>query len=158
MKWRGRWYFIKLWKKLFSNLFSTWEKCVSLNCGNFCRTTHISIRINIFAENIDLYRYWKLFDIDTSILRYVIKLCLQCSFVICHLSFVFLTFLILHHSRIHSGIFHLLFSFFSCFRFNDSFVLSFTWWTTSFHFAECFIRFIDLKHLFEVVYKWTTHP
>ncbi len=41
MKWRGRWYFIKPWKNFFSNLFSTWEKCVSLNCGNFCRTTHI---------------------------------------------------------------------------------------------------------------------
>ncbi len=41
MKWRGRRYFIKPWKKFFSNLFSTWEKCVSLNCGNLCRTTHI---------------------------------------------------------------------------------------------------------------------
>ncbi len=41
MKWRARWYFIKPWKKIFSNLFSTWEKCVSLNCGNFRRTTHI---------------------------------------------------------------------------------------------------------------------
>ncbi len=41
MKWRGRWYFIWPWKKFFSNLFSTWEKCVSLNCGNFCRTTHV---------------------------------------------------------------------------------------------------------------------
>ncbi len=41
MKWRGRWYFIKPWKKIFSNLFSTWEKCISLNYGNFCRTTHI---------------------------------------------------------------------------------------------------------------------
>ncbi len=29
-------------KNIFSNLYSTWEKCVSLNCGNFCRTTHIS--------------------------------------------------------------------------------------------------------------------
>ncbi len=32
--------FYKIMKKNFSNLFSTWEKCVSLNCGNFCRTTH----------------------------------------------------------------------------------------------------------------------
>ncbi len=43
MKWRGRRYFIKLWKKNFSNLFSTWEKCLSLNCGNFCRTTRICV-------------------------------------------------------------------------------------------------------------------
>ncbi len=40
MKWRGRWYFIKPWKKFSSNLFSTWEKYVSLNYGNFCRTSH----------------------------------------------------------------------------------------------------------------------
>ncbi len=40
MKWRGRWYFTKPCRKIFSNLFSTWEKCASLNCGNFCRTTH----------------------------------------------------------------------------------------------------------------------
>ncbi len=33
--------FYKTMKKILSNLFSTWEKCVSLNCGNFCRTTHI---------------------------------------------------------------------------------------------------------------------
>ncbi len=32
--------FYKTMKKIFSNLFSTWEKCVSCNCGNFCRTTH----------------------------------------------------------------------------------------------------------------------
>ncbi len=30
-------------KKIFSHLFSTWEKCVSLKCGNFYRTTHIEI-------------------------------------------------------------------------------------------------------------------
>ncbi len=47
---------------------------------------------------------------------------------------------------------------FSCFHFNDSFVLSFTWWTISFHFVEFFIRFINSKHSFEVVHKWTTHP
>ncbi len=41
MKWRGRWYFIKPWKKIFPDLFSTWKKCVSLNCGNFCRTTRM---------------------------------------------------------------------------------------------------------------------
>ncbi len=50
MKWRGRWYFIKPWKKFFSNLFSTWEKWVSLNCGNFCRTTHV--RNYIYARSI----------------------------------------------------------------------------------------------------------
>ncbi len=33
--------FYKTMKTFFSNLFSTWEKCVSLNCSNFCRTTHI---------------------------------------------------------------------------------------------------------------------
>ncbi len=33
--------FQKPLKKFFSKLFSTWGKCVSLNCGNFCRTTHI---------------------------------------------------------------------------------------------------------------------
>ncbi len=33
--------FYKTMKKMFSNLFSTWEKCVSLNCGNFRRTTHV---------------------------------------------------------------------------------------------------------------------
>ncbi len=30
-------------KKFFFKLLSTWEKCVSLNCGNFCRTTCIHI-------------------------------------------------------------------------------------------------------------------
>ncbi len=35
--------FYKTMKKNFSNLFSTWEKCVSLNCGNFCRTTRIHL-------------------------------------------------------------------------------------------------------------------
>ncbi len=34
---------MKPWKEFFSNLFSTWEKCVSLNCGNFCRTTHLQL-------------------------------------------------------------------------------------------------------------------
>ncbi len=43
MKWRRIWYFIKPWKKFFSNLFSTWEKCVSLKYGNFCRTTRIHL-------------------------------------------------------------------------------------------------------------------
>ncbi len=33
--------FYKTMKKFFSNLFSTWEKCVSLNCGNFYRTTYM---------------------------------------------------------------------------------------------------------------------
>ncbi len=33
--------FYKTMKKIFFNLFSIWEKCVSLNCGNFCRTAHI---------------------------------------------------------------------------------------------------------------------
>ncbi len=33
--------FYKPWKKIFSNLFSTRKKCVSLNYGNFCRTTCI---------------------------------------------------------------------------------------------------------------------
>ncbi len=40
MKWRGRWYFIKPWKHFSPSLFNTWEKCLSFNCGNFCRTTH----------------------------------------------------------------------------------------------------------------------
>ncbi len=47
--------FYKTMKKFFSNLFSTWEKCVSLNCGNFCRTTHIhlwvkSVNFNFCAK------------------------------------------------------------------------------------------------------------
>ncbi len=52
MKWRARWYFIKPRKKNFSNLFSTWEKCVSFNCGNFCRTTLLApsgLRIRKFT-------------------------------------------------------------------------------------------------------------
>ncbi len=44
MKWRARWYFIKPWKKLFSNLFSPWEKGVSLKCGNFCRSTPVFLK------------------------------------------------------------------------------------------------------------------
>ncbi len=48
MKWRVRWYFIKPWKKNFPNLFSTWEKCVSLNYGNFCRTTHLHLLLLSF--------------------------------------------------------------------------------------------------------------
>ncbi len=33
--------FYKTMKKNFSNLFGIGEKCVSLNCGNFCRTTQL---------------------------------------------------------------------------------------------------------------------
>ncbi len=33
--------FYKTMKKKFTNLFGTWEKCESLNCGNFCGTTRI---------------------------------------------------------------------------------------------------------------------
>ncbi len=51
MKWRRRWYFIKPWKKFFSNLFSTWEKRVSLNCDNFCRTTHLERIFNSRRSN-----------------------------------------------------------------------------------------------------------
>ncbi len=53
MKWRGRWYFIKPWKKFFSNLFSTWEKCVSLNWGNFCRTTLVHVG-RVFSDLVVL--------------------------------------------------------------------------------------------------------
>ncbi len=62
MKWRGRWYFIKPWKNFFFNLFSTWEKWVSLNCGNFCRTTHVSTILKLFnfheLSGLDCFRKW----------------------------------------------------------------------------------------------------
>ncbi len=58
MKWRARFYFIKPWKKFFSNLFSTWEKCVSLNCGNFCRTTHIVFKLCITHEQVWRTCWW----------------------------------------------------------------------------------------------------
>ncbi len=35
--------FYKTLKNFFSNLFNIWEKCVSLNCGNFCRVPIRSI-------------------------------------------------------------------------------------------------------------------
>ncbi len=42
--------FYKTMKMFFPNLFSTWEKCVSLNCGNFCRTTHLhSVRSSVYG-------------------------------------------------------------------------------------------------------------
>ncbi len=45
--------FYKTMKNTVSNLFSTRAKCVSLNCGNFCRTTHIQFISNIqrFSQN-----------------------------------------------------------------------------------------------------------
>ncbi len=52
MKWRGRWHCMKPRKKYFSNLFSTWEKCVSLNCGNFCRTTHMSVDWSLWLKRL----------------------------------------------------------------------------------------------------------
>ncbi len=52
MKWRAWWYFIKPWKKFSSNLFSTREKCVLLNCGNFCRTTHVvCMHVCMYRQN-----------------------------------------------------------------------------------------------------------
>ncbi len=57
MKWKGRWYFIKPWKKFFSKLFSTWEKCVSLNCGNFCRTTRIGTLHLLEQVRQNFFRY-----------------------------------------------------------------------------------------------------
>ncbi len=38
-------------KKFFSNLFNTWDKCVSLNCGNFCRTTQLPKFKEIWKKN-----------------------------------------------------------------------------------------------------------
>ncbi len=63
MKWRARWYFIKPWKKVFSNLFSTWEKCVSLNYSYFCRTTHMSTNNNTVSWILKLFSIFYLCNI-----------------------------------------------------------------------------------------------
>ncbi len=67
--------FYKTMKQFFSNLFSTWKKCVSLNCGNFCRTTHMRTCVRIGPILLiwihDLYDYlYKLWS-RMKLLRYL---------------------------------------------------------------------------------------
>ncbi len=49
--------FYKTMKKIFSELFSTWEKCVSLNCSNFCITTQIPAKFEVDFGKI--WNFWK---------------------------------------------------------------------------------------------------
>ncbi len=65
---------------------------------------------------------------------YVLNLCLRHLFVIRHSSVIFLTFLILHHSRMHSGVLHLFFSFFPV-----NYFISFCWILHSLHWLKAFI-------------------
>ncbi len=95
---------------------------------------------SIFEQILSLYQNIIIF-VQFCCHSYVINLRHRRSFVrfvIRHSPFIFLKFLILHHSRMHSGVFHLLFLFlFLGFRFNDSFI----------HLVNYFISFCLILHL-----------
>ncbi len=57
--------FYKIMEKNFSNLFITWEKCISLNCGNFCRTTHMYVGTLCYLDVLQEFSLFKLLQRTT---------------------------------------------------------------------------------------------